>query len=200
MRIRTAGWATAVAGVLGAASGIAIIVWSPEVADTHYSYPFGGTSYAVAQSWFAVQHLGLIAGMYVLTHLAWPTSSRFSRAGLVLGLVGMAGLTVCELFAITARNALVGSDIADAVDMSYGLPVIAIGLGWIVAGVGLARDRLLPGAGRWLPLAIGAYVFVALVPSLMGSMEAGRVGIGVWMILFAWFGLALVAIDDDPPQ
>ena len=190
---RTLGLVTVVAGILGAVSAVVIVMWPREVADTHYSFPFGSGAYTVAQSWFAAQHLGLIAGMYAITRLAWLSASRATRAALLVGLVGMIGLMACELFAITARNALVGSDTANAVDVSYSAPVIAIGLGWVVAGIGLLRRPVLSSAGRWLPLLIGVYVFVVLTPSLMGPMEAGRAGIGGWMLLFAWLGAALAS-------
>lgn len=190
---RTLGRIAVVASVLGAVSAVAIIAWPRQVTDTHYSYPFGSSAYALAQTWFSVQHLGLIAAMFAVTLLAWPSSTRLTRAGLVVGLVGMVDLTAWELVAVTARDALVDSDVATLVNAGYGPAVIAIGLGWVVAGVGLWRRPVLVGAGRWLPLSIGLYVFVVLLPSLMGPMTAGRIGIGVWMLLFAWLGMVLAS-------
>ena len=143
---------TVVAGLLGAVSAVVIISWPDQVSDQHYSYPFDATSYTVAQSWFAVQHLGLLAGLYGLTHLAWSRSSRLTRAGLTLCLVGMVGLTACELFAISAADALVDTSRANAVDNPYGFPMVAIGLGLVVAGhraraaTGPARSGALAGA------------------------------------------------------
>jgi hypothetical protein len=90
-------------------------------ADQHYSYPFDATSYTAAPSWFAVQHLGLLPGPYGLGHLPWSRSSRLTRAGLTLplvGMVGMVGLTACELFAIGAAHARVDTSRANAVDSS----------------------------------------------------------------------------------
>jgi hypothetical protein len=186
---------TVVAGLLGAVSAVVVIGWPGQVSDQHYSYPFDATSYAVAQSWFAVQHLGLLAGLYGLTHLAWSRSNRLARAGLTLCLAGMVGLTACELFAISAASALVDTSRANAVDNSYGLPMIAI-------GVGLARRPVLPGAGRWLVLAMGGYVFVVMFPAVFGPLVAGRLAIGVWMLMFAVLGMALVRADRDgnPPR
>lgn len=188
---------TVVAGLLGAVSAVVIIAWPDQVSDQHYSYPFDATSYAVAQSWFAVQHLGLLAGLYGLTHLAWSRSSRLTRAGLTLCLVGMVGLTACELFAITAADALVDTNRANVVDSSYGFPMVAIGLGLVVAGIGLARRPVLPGAGRWLVLAMGGYVFVVMFPAVFGPMVAGRLAIGVWMLMFSVLGMALVRADRE---
>jgi hypothetical protein len=170
-RLHVLGVTTVVAAILGAASAIVIITWPDQVSDQHYSYPFNATSYAAAQSWFALQHLGLLAGLYGLARLAWSRSSRLTRAGLALTLVGMVGLTVCELFAISAAHALVDTSRANAVDNSYG------------------------GAGRWLPLIMGGYVFVVMFPAVFGPLVAGRIAIGVWMLMFAALGASLVRAD-----
>jgi hypothetical protein len=78
--------------------------------------------------------------------------------------------------------------------------MVAIGLGLVVAGIGLARRPVLPGAGRWLVLAMGGYVFVVMFPAVFGPMVAGRLAIGVWMLMFAVLGMALVGADrgGDP--
>jgi uncharacterized membrane protein YidH (DUF202 family) len=194
-RLHALGVITVVAGILGAASAIVIIAWPDQVSDQHYSYPFDATSYAVAQSWFAVQHLGLLAGLYGLARLAWSRSSRLTRTGLALTLIGMVGLTVCELFAISAAHALVDTSQANAVNNSYGIPMVVIGLGLVVAGLGLARRPVLAGAGRWLPLIMGGYVFVVMFPAVFGPMVAGRIAIGVWMLMFAALGASLMRAD-----
>jgi hypothetical protein len=194
-RLHALGVTTVVAGILGAASAIVIIAWPDQVSDQYYSYPFDATSYAVAQSWFAVQHVGLLAGLYGLARLAWSRSSRLTRTGLALTLVGMVALTICELFAISAAHALVGTSRANAVDNSYGVPMVAIGLGMVIAGLGLARRPVLAGAGRWLPLIMGCYVFVVMFPAVFGPMVAGRIAIGVWMLMFAALGASLLQAD-----
>jgi hypothetical protein len=196
-RLHVLGVTTVVAAILGAASAIVIITWPDQVSDQHYSYPFNATSYAAAQSWFALQHLGLLAGLYGLARLAWSRSSRLTRAGLALTLVGMVGLTVCELFAISAAHALVDTSRANAVDNSYGVPMVAIGLGLVIAGLGLARRPVLAGAGRWLPLIMGGYVFVVMFPAVFGPLVAGRIAIGVWMLMFAALGASLVRADPS---
>ncbi|HET8558961.1 MAG TPA: hypothetical protein VFL69_00430 [Marmoricola sp.] len=196
-RLHTLGLITFVAGILGATSAIVILAWPAQVSDQRYSYPFDATAFTAVQSWFAVQHLGLLAGLYGLAWLAWSGSSRPTRAGLVLALVGMVGLTVCELFAITAAPLLVGSSRANAVDSSYGAPMIAIGAGLVIAGIGLARRPVLGGAGRWLPVAVGAYVFVPMFPAVFGSLVLGRIAIGGWMLLFAALGASLARAERD---
>ena len=138
-----------------------------------------------------MQHLGLIAGVTGLAGHVWSSSNRTIRAGLALTAVGLVGLTACELFAITAASALVDSGLANAVDNSYGIPMIAMGIGMVMAGTGLARRPVLTGAGRWGLLGLGVYLFVVMFPAVFGPMVAGRVAIGVWMLMFAGLGLSM---------
>jgi hypothetical protein len=190
-RLHALGLITVVAGILGAASAIVIIAWPDQVSDQHYSYPFSAAWYAAAQVFFAVQHLGLVAGLVGLTGLAWSRSSRTTRTGLVLTTAGLVGLTACELFAITAADALVDTARANAVDNSYGIPMTAMGVGMVMAGSGLARRPVLTGAGRWGLLALGVYLFVVMFPAVFGPMVAGRIAIGIWMLMFAGLGLSM---------
>jgi hypothetical protein len=66
-----------------------------------------------------------------------------------------------------------------------------IGQGALIAGVGALRVQLWKGAGRWLLLALGVYVFVVLFPAVFGPLVAGRIAIGAWSLMFAWLGLLL---------
>jgi hypothetical protein len=186
-----------VAGVAGAGSAVVILAWPDQVSDGHYSYPFDAGWYAVTQAFFAVQHLGLVAGVVGLTGLAWPSTTRAVRTGLVLTTAGLIGLTACELFAITAANALVDTGRANAVDNSYGIPMITIGLGMVIAGTGLARRPVLAGAGRWALLALGVYLFLVMFPAVFGPMVAGRIAIGIWMLMFTGLGLSLTRIGPE---
>jgi hypothetical protein len=195
VRVGALGRITVVAGVAGAVSALVIVLWPDQVTDRHYSYPFSAEWYVAAQVFFAVQHLGLLAGIAGLTCLAWSRSSRTTRTGLALTTAGLVGLTACELFAITAAHALVDTARADAVDNAYSVPMIVIGAGMMVAGTGLALRPVLTGAGRWWLLALGVYLLVVMFPAVFGPMVAGRIAIGVWMLMFAGLGLSLVRSD-----
>jgi hypothetical protein len=46
-------------------------------------------------------------------------------------------------------------------------------------------------------LTLGVYVFVPLFPAVIGPMVQGRIAIGVWMLLFAALGIALVRAAPD---
>jgi hypothetical protein len=139
----------------------------------------------------------LLAGLYGLARLGWTRSSRLTRGGLTLCLLGMVGLTACELFAITAADALVDTARANAVDNSYGVPMMAMGVGMVLAGTGLARRPVLPGVGRWVLLALSVYLFVVMFPAVFGPMLIGRVAIGLWMLMFAVLGSSLIRADQE---
>lgn len=190
--VRVLGIVTIVASLIGAACAVFIIVFPAQVSEDRYSYPFDAATYAATQSFFAVHHLGIIAGLVGLVMLAWPTATRPTRVGLVVSIVGLIGLTACEVFAISAADELVGSSQADAVNNAYGIPMTVIGVGLVLAGIGLYRRPVLTGVGRWIVLALGIYVFVPMFPAVFGPMVLGRIAIGIWMLLFALLGIELV--------
>ena len=73
----------------------------------------------------------------------------------------------------------------------YSVPMILLGVGPVVAGVGALRAGLFAGPARWLLLGLGVYVFVVMFPAVFGPMVAGRIAIGVWLLGFAALGLAI---------
>ena len=190
--VRVLGIVTVAASLVGAACAVFIIVFPAQVPEERYSYPFDAATYTATQSFFAVHHLGIVAGFLGLLVLAWPTATRPTRVGLVVSIVGFFALTACEIFAISAADALVGSSRADAVDNAFGIPMTVIGVGLVLAGIGLYRRPVLTGVGRWIVLALGVYVFVPMFPAVFGPMVLGRIAIGLWMLLFALLGLELV--------
>jgi hypothetical protein len=192
------GTVTVVAAVLGALSAVVLLVVPAQVAEDRYSYPFTAGGYVGAQLFFAVQHLGLLAGLCGLAACVWRGGPRLLRVGLVTAAVGMLLLSVCEVVAITAADSFVGSARADAVDNAYGVPVVLIGLGLTAAGASLASRPLVPGR-RWVTLLLGVYVFVVLTPAMFAGFVAGRVAIGVWMLLFVPFGRLVRAAGAEAP-
>jgi len=199
MRTNTAGRICLVGGIVGAAQAVGMLVVSPTVSSDRYSYPFDSTGYAVAQSSFFAQHLFLLVGVVALLGLPVVRASRGARFGVWLGLVGMIGLTIAELVALSAHEAAVGSDRAGLVDAVYGIVVPLSGLGFLVAGIALLRGHRDPWAGAdWLPmlvLVIGVFVFVPMTPAIIASYDAARIAIGVWMLLFAALGLGLTRVS-----
>lgn len=197
-RVYIAGTLTLVAGLLGAAAGVALAVWPREVSPEQFSYPLGSTWHVAFQLFFTIHHLGLLAGILALGWLAAPSATRATRVGLTLAAAGMVGLTVMEAVVAwgglgitidSARGQLLGS--------LYGVASMMIGVGLVVAGVGLARRPVFPGRARWLPLAIGVWVFVPMLPALFAPMEWGRLAIIGWMLLFAALGQKLRITGRD---
>lgn len=180
------------AGVLGVAGGAWLALVEPAVGEDAFSYPLTAGGFVVAQLWFTVHHLGLLAGLVALRHTdALPAGRRASR-GLRLAVAGMVGLTVTELVAALAADTTVDSALAGAVGALYGVTCLALGVGLVMAGNAIARGRTWTGWRRWVVLALGVWVFVPMFPALvLTPTDGSRWAIAGWMALFAALGLAL---------
>ncbi len=88
------------------------------------------------------------------------------------------------------------SILTDVLDVFFGVASILIGIGLVMAGASVVRARTWTGWHRFMPLACGAAVFVIVIPGIFGPFIAGRLAIGIWMLMFAGLGLAL--LDEDP--
>ena len=190
--LRATGTGCLVLGLLGALSGVLLIGVSPEVADTHYSYPFAAGTFIAIQAWFAVQHLGLLAGQWGLRGSGAAGEGRHVRWAHWAGLVGMALLGVTEVLAIAAAEDLYPSPLTNVLDGLYGVSCIAVGVGMTVVGVGVVQRGHWTSWRRWVPLAIGVWVFVPMTPSIVVGYLPARLTITIWMLLYAALGWALV--------
>lgn len=175
------------AGVLGAASGVVLAVAPAAVADDRYSYPMTAAVFVAAQCWFALQHLGLWAGIVGLGR----STARAPRGAVGLAGAGMLLLAATELAAIAAARSSHPGPGTGVLDALYGVSTIAVGVGLVWAGIVVVRRGGWTGPRRWLPLALGAWVFVPMLPALFGGFLAARLAITVWMVLFALLGWAL---------
>lgn len=198
--VRRAGVWCLGAGLVGAAQAIIMLAWPAQVSDDRYSYPFAGFGFVVAQTSFFLQHLPLVVGVAALLWLPEARASRTARIAIGAAAVGLMLLTVLELVTIVAYDATTDSSLATLVNNLYGLPVMLIGAGLLVAGIALLRQGPAGWVGaRWMPalvLVLGIYVFVPLTPAIMGSFTAGRLGIGGWMLLFAVLGYGLARLES----
>ncbi len=175
------------AGVLGAASGVVLAAAPAAVGDDRYSYPMTATAFVAAQCWFAVQHLGLWAGIVGLGR----SRAQPPRAAVRLAAAGMLLLAATELAAIGAATSATSGAGPDALGALYGVSTITVGVGLTWAGAAVARHRTWTGPRRWLPLVLGAWVFIPMLPALFGGFLAARLAIIGWMLLFALLGWAL---------
>ena len=155
-RIRTLGLVCAVGGLLGAASVVPMLAVPPMVGPDRFSYPFSAGWHIVAEVFFALQHLTLLAGVVGLAAYCSRYGSRLVRAGLVVAGLGVLTLVSCEVLAATAAYEPSDSAWAMTVGSLYGVAMLLIGVGLVIAGLVIARrqdaDRLgaldHPGHGR----------------------------------------------------
>lgn len=194
--VSRAGAVCLAAGVLGAGSGIFLAVYPAQVPEEMFSYPLTAGGFAVIQIWFFVQHLGLLAGIAALARAAVMARGRSARWGSGLAVSGMALLAVTELIAITARNSTYPGEDTGLLDVLYGVSSAAVGAGLILAGIAVRRRGRWTGWRGLVVLVTGIFVFVPMMPALMGPFILARLAITLWMLLFAALGYALWKADD----
>jgi hypothetical protein len=160
-------------------------------------YPFTLAQFHIIQTWFFVHHLGLVAVLVGLARSGASGGGKVTRGAAWMAVVGMTLLALMELFAtrfgdwdnrIASEGAMGGG---------YGVSTNLIGLGLVIAGIGVLRARVWTGWARFIPLTLGVMHFVVVTPCVFsGNFLAGRLGIGSWMLVFGALGLALVRDAD----
>lgn len=180
------------AGVIGAAAGLVLIAYPAAVDDGRFSYPFTATGFTIAQVVFFVQHLGLAVVMAALWTSGAAGRGGLGRIGVGGSVVAMLGLAALELIAISAKDSPYPSPRTDTIEAWYGVASTAIGLFLVVAGIAVLRAKVWSGWQRYLPLALGIYVFVPLTPGIFGPFVIARLVITGWMALFAVLGWAVL--------
>jgi hypothetical protein len=179
------------AGVLGALSALVLLAWPPQVPRNLVSYPLTTDGFVVAQTWFFVQHLGLLTLLVALARSPAIGRGLIARGGAWLAVAGMTLLAVTELVAM--RYATWDDDAAYAglMGTAYGLSSTVTGAGLCIAGVGVLRAGAWGSWRRWTPLAVGVAVFAIVTPGMFGGFILGRLAIGTWMALFAALGWSM---------
>ncbi len=193
--VSRAGAVCMAAGILGAASGILLAVYPGQVSEEMFSYPLTAGGFTVVQVWFFVQHLGLLAGIAALARAQTMAPGRSARWGTGLAAAGMGLLAVTELIAITARDSTYPGDGTGLLDALYGVSTIAVGVGLVLAGIAVRRRGRWTGWRGLVVLVAGIFVFVPMLPALMGPFVLARLAITTWMLLFAVLGYALWKAD-----
>ena len=194
--VSRAGALCVAAGILGAVSGIFLAVYPAQVSEDMFSYPLTAGGFTVIQIWFFVQHLGLLAGIVALARAETMAQDWTARWGASLAASGMALLAVTELIAITARNSTYPGDGTGLLDVLYGVSSVTVGVGLILAGIAVRRRGLWTGWRAVVVVMAGIFVFVPMMPALMGPFILARLAITVWMLLFAALGHALWKAGD----
>jgi hypothetical protein len=196
-RSPVAGWICFAGAMVGIAQAMLLLLVPAVVGTDRFSYPFSPTGFRIAQLSFALQHLALVVGVLALARSEWSRRSRLARIGFGIGVVGLLALTAMEVLALTAANSATTSAEAQLVKNLYGAPSMIIGFGLLIGGIGFARSSGLTGWRRWLPLALGIFVFVPLLPAVFAPFAFGRIAIAGWMMLFAALGWMLARPVPD---
>ncbi len=189
--VRRAGIVCVAAGLLGAASGVVLAMIGAQVPDSRYSYPLTATAFVAVQLWFAVQHLGLLVGLFGLRLAAVAGAGRPAVWGPIIGIAGMVLLTLTELVAIGAADDPYPSSLTNVLDGLYAVASLGVGVGLTVVGIAVLRTRQWTGWRRWVPLTLGVWVFVPMTPAIVAGYVPARLAIAAWMLGFAALGLAL---------
>ena len=178
-------------GIAGALSALVVILYPPAVVPEQFSYPFNATGFTIAQVFFAVQHVTMVAVIVALLRTPAVGSSRLARAGLFIGIIGLASLSLLELAGIAAAHSISGEPLYALIQSLFAIPTMLTGIGLILGGIGVLRAGAWKGAKRFLPLILGIYVFVPMSPAIMGPHIVGRIGIAIWVLLFGHLGWLL---------
>jgi len=188
---RVAGVLTIIGAATGIVGALVLILVPPAVPPGTLSHPLGVAGHAVAQTSFFLNHVALGVGLVALG-LSSVSSARPGRIGTWIAVAGLALLSVCELWAIALAEAPFPSPETAPLDTAYGLSSITIGVGLVIAGIGVARTREWTGWRRWIVLVMGAMLFLVVVPGLMMGFVGGRIVLALWMVAWALFGVALL--------
>ncbi|MGQ0574299.1 MAG: hypothetical protein ACT4RN_08855 [Pseudonocardia sp.] len=170
---RTAGIVCLVGGLLGAIVDVCTLLTGPT--EVSLGRNLGYVLFQVM----------LIIGLAGLALLGATGSAWWGRVG-----IGVA---------ILSYVVLIGGELIEPFDPAtaaviFELVPLAFGLGMLLAGIAVLRARRWSGWRRFVPVAIGAYVFVVFLPVVIATgSEAGFwVAVTGLDLLFAALGLAVV--------
>ncbi len=108
----------------------------------------------------ALLHLSELAGVVALALCGATRSDWLSRIGLGIAMVGLVLTSLAEAVSPTSES------FADAL---FSFAPTLTGVGMVLAGIAVLRARRWAGWHRFVPIAVGVYVFVALTPALIVS-------------------------------
>jgi hypothetical protein len=185
-----------ITGVLGALGAVFMLAWPAQSQEGVLHYPFTIAGFRIIQAWFFVHHLGLVTLLVALALSGAVGRSRVARAGAWLGVIGMGMLAGMELFAMQYAEWNTKAANKSTMGAGYGITTSLIGLGMLVAGVGVLRAGTWSGWRRWIPLLLGVTLFLVVTPGMFGGFVIARLAIGFWMALFAALGWAVVVEAD----
>ena len=135
----------------------------------------------------AVIHVGELLAVLALALSGAAGNGKAARAGLAAAVLGQAVLAAAEV--IYPRLPNLGNTL-------FAVGPLLTGVGLVTAGIAVVRARRWDGWQRFTPLAVGVYVFVALIPVLIGSggppAPAALWSIAAWDLLWALLALSVL--------
>ena len=195
--IHKAGAVCLAAGLIGAVASIYLAMISPVGAD-RFTFPHGAPEFTGLQMVIALLRVGLIFGLLGLWWSGAVPMTRIARFGRYIALVMMAVLTVTEGLAVSVpRTPLDGTP--PVFGVIYGAYTIVLGVAMLAEGLGVARGGVWQGWKRWLPLSLGVWLLVVVLPALALSFDAARWAMSAWLLLFALLGFVLTREDGFAP-
>jgi Ca2+/Na+ antiporter len=196
-RIHTAGAVCLAAGLGGAVASVYLAMVSP-VGTDGFTFPHGAEEFTGLQAMIALLRVGLIFGLLGLWWSGAAPRTRSARLGRHLALVMMAVLTTAEGLAVTVPSSPLDST-PPAFGVVYGACTILLGAALLAEGLDVARGGTWPGWKRWLPLSLGVWLLLVVLPTLALSFDAARWAMSAWLLLFAVLGFVLTREDNSAP-
>lgn len=136
----------------------------------------------------AVLHVQQLAALLALVRSGATGNGDLVKVGLGLAALGGIVFIVAELLYFADPG---------IAETAFTIAPLASGLGMILTGVAVLRAGRWAGPARFLPLAIGVYIFAVLVPVLVAT-SAGLVAIAGWALLSLLLGFALYSTARVP--
>ena len=135
----------------------------------------------------AVIHAGELLAVLALALSGAVGPGRAGRLGVGAAVLGQGVLAAAEV--IYPRLPDLGNTL-------FAVGPLLTGVGLVTAGIAVLRARRWIGRQRFLPLAVGGYVFVVLIPVLIGSggppAPAALWSIAAWDLLWALLALSVL--------
>ena len=136
----------------------------------------------------SVIHLGELLAVVALALSGAAGRGRAARFGLAAAVLGQAVLAAAEV---------IYPQLPDLGNTLFAVGPLLTGVGLVAAGIAVVRAGRWSGWQRFTPLAVGAYVFVVLIPVLIGSggppAPAALWSIAGWDLL--WMLVAVSALS-----
>jgi len=135
----------------------------------------------------AIIHIGELLAVVALAFSGVAGHSRRARGGLAAAVVGQASMVAAE--AIWPGNPGLG-------DVLFGVAPILTGAGLITAGLAVARARVWAGLSRFLPMILGLFTILVLIPVMIGS-GGPPAPLALWTIAgwdLLWFTVCVLVL------